>query len=86
MVDIARRAGVSVSTVSYVLSGKRTISDATRQRVLAVMTEAGYAPNAIGQALAERRSRTIALLFPALGRGLSEMDLDFVTNAAAVAG
>ena len=41
MVDIARRAGVSISTVSYVLSGKRAISEATRQRVLAVMAEAG---------------------------------------------
>lgn len=86
MVDIARRAGVSVSTVSYVLSGKRAISAETRERVLAVMGEAGYQPSALGRALATRRSRTISLLLPMTGRALSEMDLEFVSAAAEVAG
>jgi len=82
MVDIARRAGVSVSTVSYALSGKRPISEATRRRVLAAMTELDFHPHAPGRALASRRTRAIALLFPALTKGLSEMRLEFVTAAA----
>ncbi len=85
MVDIARRAGVSVSTVSYVLSGKRPISAETRQRVLAVMEECAYQPSELGRALATRRSRTVSLLLPMSGRALTEMDFEFVTAAAAVA-
>ncbi|MYS88365.1 MULTISPECIES: LacI family DNA-binding transcriptional regulator [Streptomyces] len=42
--DVARRAGVSPSTVSYALSGKRPISDETRRRVEAAVRELGYRP------------------------------------------
>ncbi|MFE9772866.1 LacI family DNA-binding transcriptional regulator [Streptomyces sp. NPDC005931] len=42
--DVARRAGVSPSTVSYALSGKRPISDETRRRVRAAALERGYRP------------------------------------------
>lgn len=85
MADIARRAGVSLSTVSYALSGKRAISEPTRRRVLAAMSELDFQPHASGRALASRRSRAIALLFPALTKGLSEMRLEFVTSAAEAA-
>ena len=44
--EIARRAGVSRSTVSYVLSGKRPVSEATRHRIQAVIDELDYRPNA----------------------------------------
>lgn len=62
--EVARRAGVSSSTVSYVLSGKRPISDATRERVLASITELDYRPNASARALASKRSNAIALMAP----------------------
>lgn len=62
--DVARHAGVAVSTVSYVLSGKRTISATTRQRVLASIRALGYHPNAGARALASRRSNVIALVLP----------------------
>lgn len=86
MADIARRAGVSVSTVSYVLSGKRPISEATRQRVLEEIRKANFQPNAAGRALASRRSRTIALLYPVDATGLTRMPLEFVISAAEEAG
>jgi DNA-binding LacI/PurR family transcriptional regulator len=85
MADIARRANVSVSTVSYALSGKRPISGETRARVLAAMGDLDFRPNAAGRALASGRNRTIALLFPPLGNGVSEMDLEFFTAAAEAA-
>ena len=72
MSDVAKRAGVSLSTVSYVLSGKRAISEPTRQRVLAAIDELDFHPNQLGRALASQRSNTIALLFPALARGIGE--------------
>ena len=85
MADIAKRAGVSLSTVSYALSGKRTISAATRSRVLDAIAEFDFQPHALGRALAVKRTKTIALLFPALAKGLSEMRLEFVTSAAEAA-
>jgi len=85
MADIAERAGVALSTVSYVLSGKRSISEETRQRVYQAIAELDYHPHALARGLASKRTRTIGLIFPALARGHSEMRLEFVTRAAEVA-
>ncbi|MEV5632222.1 LacI family DNA-binding transcriptional regulator [Micromonospora tulbaghiae] len=62
--DVARHAGVAASTVSYVLSGKRTISATTRSRVLASVRALGYHPHAGARALASRRANVIALVLP----------------------
>lgn len=62
--DVARHAGVAVSTVSYVLSGKRAISATTQQRVLASIRALGYHPNAGARALASKRANVIALVLP----------------------
>jgi DNA-binding LacI/PurR family transcriptional regulator len=62
--DVARHAGVAVSTVSYVLSGKRAISATTRQRVLDSVRTLGYHPNAGARALASKRANVIALVLP----------------------
>ncbi|GAA3242805.1 LacI family DNA-binding transcriptional regulator [Nonomuraea helvata] len=62
--QVAKHAGVAVSTVSYVLSGKRTISADTRRRVLESISTLGYHPNAGARALASKRSNVIALVLP----------------------
>ncbi|GGS03752.1 LacI family transcriptional regulator [Streptomyces humidus] len=62
--DVARHAGVSPSTVSYALSGKRPISQETRQRVEAAIRELGYRPHAGARALASSRSNVLALVAP----------------------
>ncbi|MFK4089587.1 LacI family DNA-binding transcriptional regulator [Kribbella sp. NPDC020789] len=62
--DVARHAGVAASTVSYVLSGKRSISPETRQRVHASVDALGYRPNASARALASNRSNVLALVIP----------------------
>jgi DNA-binding LacI/PurR family transcriptional regulator len=80
--DVARLAGVSVSTVSYVLSGTRPISAATALKVRAAMDELGYQPNAFARGLASRRTRTLGLMFPTPERGLGVTELEFVTSAA----
>jgi DNA-binding LacI/PurR family transcriptional regulator len=62
--DVARHAGVSASTVSYVLSGKRSISPETSRRVHAAIEALNYRPNASARALASRRSSALALMAP----------------------
>ncbi|MDH2428232.1 LacI family DNA-binding transcriptional regulator [Sphaerisporangium sp. TRM90804] len=62
--DVARHAGVAVSTVSYVLSGKRAISATTSQRVMRSVRALGYHPNAGARALASKRTNVIALVLP----------------------
>ncbi|MBO1752123.1 LacI family DNA-binding transcriptional regulator [Actinotalea sp. BY-33] len=60
--DVARIAGVSRSTASYALSGKRAISEEVRERVAAAVRELGYTPNAGARALATSQTMVIGLL------------------------
>ncbi|EMF50634.1 LacI family DNA-binding transcriptional regulator [Streptomyces bottropensis] len=62
--DVARHAGVSPSTVSYALSGKRPISARTRARVEASIRELGYRPHAGARALASSKSNVLAMVVP----------------------
>lgn len=61
--DVAKEAGVSVATVSYVINGRtdKRISEKTQKKVLQVINLLDYTPNQSAQALATNRSRTIAL-------------------------
>lgn len=85
MADVARRAGVSRSTVSYALSGTRPISGPTRARIERAMKELNYTPNALAQGLAGRRTGIIALVFP-LGQegqtGFNPTDLEYLRAAS----
>jgi len=60
--DVARIAGVSRSTASYALSGKRAISDEVRRRVAEAVQDLGYTPNAGARALATSQTMVIGLL------------------------
>ena len=60
--DVAKLAGVSESTVSYVLSGKRPISEATKKRVLAAIDQAGYKSNYAAAALAGGAPRMVTMM------------------------
>jgi DNA-binding LacI/PurR family transcriptional regulator len=64
LADVARHAGVAASTASYVLSGKRPVSAATRRRVERSIELLGYHPHAGARALASNRSSIIALVVP----------------------
>jgi len=64
LADVARHAGVAASTVSYVLSGKRSVSAATRRRVERSIALLDYHPHAGARALASNRSGIIALVVP----------------------
>src|SRR5690242_18159222 len=63
--DVARQAGVSKATVSYVLNGRETsvrITEATRERVFAAVRELNYHPNAHARALNRKGTETIAVV------------------------
>ena len=60
--DVARLAGVSQSAVSRCFEPTASISDKTRQKVLAAAAELRYFPNAIARSLAKRRSNIVAVL------------------------
>lgn len=62
--EVAEAAGVSISTVSYALSGKRPISSDTRRRIEDAVRELGYSPNAGARMLAGSRTQIFALTEP----------------------
>ncbi len=80
MADIAKRAGVALSTVSHTLSGKRPVSAEVRQRVLQAIEDLEYQPHALARALATKRTRTVALLYPSLSTNRPEPHFEFVSG------
>jgi len=60
LADVAKRAGVSVMTVSRVVNNKGTVNEKTRKRVYAALEELSYRPNLMAKSLVTRRSNTIA--------------------------
>ena len=84
IVDVARRAGVSVGSVSRVINEHPTVSPATRERVEIAIRELGYVPNAIAGSLRSRRSKTIGLIIPDVTNPFfSELALHVERSAAA---
>jgi len=83
--DVARAAGVSTSTVSYVLSGKRPISAPTRQRVERAIRDLGYRPHAGARALASSRTDVLGLMAPLRVDVNFSVIMQFVTGVVAAA-
>jgi len=81
MAQIAQQAGVALSTVSYVLSGKRSVSEQIRERVLAAIDELDYRPHRSARALASGASHTIALFLPSPHWQLLPVQQTFVAGA-----
>lgn len=65
--DVARRAGVSKSTVSKVLTRAPHVSQAARERVEAAIADLNYHPNVAARRFQSRRSQLIGLAFPPMG-------------------
>jgi DNA-binding LacI/PurR family transcriptional regulator len=62
--DVARRAGVSKSTVSNVVRGAGPVARGTRRRVLAAIADLDYRPNTVARALKERTTQTLGFVVP----------------------
>lgn len=82
MREVAARAGVSIATVSFVVNGTKAVSEPTRRAVTEAMRELGYRNNVVARALASKRTRIIALLFPGDVQRLSRIALEIFMSAA----
>ena len=65
--DVAKRAGVSVATVSRVLNDKKNISAKTKEKVLSAITELDYQPNELARSLFHQRTFIIGVIIPDIG-------------------
>ncbi|TVP94738.1 MAG: LacI family transcriptional regulator [Acholeplasmatales bacterium] len=72
--DVAGAARVSLATVSRAINNPEKVKPETRERVLKVIEELGYKPNAFAKGLASRKSTTVAVLVPDMSRAsIAEM-------------
>ncbi len=65
MKDVARKAGVSTSTVSHVINNNRFVSDSVKEKVLDAVKQLNYAPSALARSLKINQTRTIGMLVTA---------------------
>ncbi|MCJ1704171.1 LacI family DNA-binding transcriptional regulator [Rathayibacter sp. VKM Ac-2926] len=85
MQDVARRAGVSIATVSFVVNASKPVSPETAERVREAMRELGYRPHALARALARRRSMMIAIVYPLVPSRPLNTATTFLAGAAEAA-
>ena len=83
--DVANAAGVAPSTVSYVISGKRSISPKTRRLVEDSIRKLGYHPHAGARALASSKTNVLALVVPLRTDLNVAVVMEFVASAVTAA-
>ena len=83
--DIARRAGVSKGAVSYALNGQPGVSEATRERIVAIAQEIGFNPNSAARALSGASARAVglALCRPARILGIEPFFMGLISGVEA---
>ncbi|MGB9857796.1 MAG: LacI family DNA-binding transcriptional regulator [Dictyoglomaceae bacterium] len=88
MKDVAKRAGVSVSTVSHVINKTRYVEEETKKKVLSAIKELGYRPNIVARSLRKKSTNTIGLIvsnianlfYPEVVRGIEDVLLEHKYN------
>lgn len=84
--DVAKAANVSIATVSRILNGQTGYSLKTKKKVLEIIEEMGYQPNAIARGLINKKTHTIGVLFPFLSGALVTELLRGIEKAASAHG
>jgi DNA-binding LacI/PurR family transcriptional regulator len=87
MVDVAKRAGVSQTTVSYVLSGRKdvVIPESTRERIWRAARELGYRPNSLARGLVKGKTQTIGVLIPRMDSSFHALIMDGIQEVCTTA-
>lgn len=80
--DIAKKANVSVSTVSRVLNNSKYVRDELRERVLKAVEEYGYKPNLVARGLVNKKTNLIGVLIPRLANNFFAEIIEGVENLA----
>lgn len=82
--DVAKKAGVSMKTVSRVVNKERNVAEETRQQVLQTIQEMGYVPHIQAQRLASGKTRSIVLHYPLSNPVLLSnlIEMHFITGVA----
>ena len=80
--DVAKRAGVSITSASYALNNTGSISAATRKRVLEAAEELNYHPNAFARNLKKRKTHTIGVFISRFGGSFYEEILEGIHDTA----
>lgn len=80
--DVAREAGVSISTVSHVLNGTAKISDATRQHVIEVVQRFNYVPNGYGGKGRDKNLKTVGIMVADIKNEFYARCVQSIMNAA----
>ena len=81
--DVARRAGVAISTVSKVLNGYPNVSEETREKVNEAILALNFTPNSIASALSSKRAGRVALLINlnTETQAVDEIDMQYLSGA-----
>ena len=80
--DVAKKAGVSIATVSRIINKQSGYTAETRQKVLNIIQEIGYKPNAIARGLVNKYTNTIGVLLPSISSRLASVLLKGIENTA----
>lgn len=85
--DVAKEAGVAISTVSKVLNNYPNVSESTRSKVMEAVKRLNFVPNQVAAALSSKRSGRIALLLkPNLKtQAIDEIDMQYISGALEMA-
>ena len=75
--DIAKKVGVSVTTVSRALNGYSDVNQKTRNKIIEAAKELNYTPNAVARTLVTKKSKTIGLIVSELNRSSSKDNFTF---------
>lgn len=86
MKDVSRLAGVSVATVSNVITGKKAVSEQVRRRVLDAIEELDYQVNLVARGLKTRRTSTIGLILPDITKLFFQKVISGILSAASQSG
>ncbi|HEX6032919.1 MAG TPA: LacI family DNA-binding transcriptional regulator, partial [Anaerolineales bacterium] len=78
--DVAKAADVSVATVSRILNNKPDVSEETRQKVLDVISELGYARSMQWKQLTSGKTKVITLHYPYKLAISNQVSLHFITG------